>query len=147
MLLGEAQSAKSFMDLINILINNGVGVACAAAVLWLAWYRETKTLPALIATFESANKRNSDAMSAMTEGMQKGFTDRNQRALDAFTTIVREEREVYQRWHEENRGRLEHLATEVKENRHMIREMVHEIRLKNQIPSMPRPTPVKSDLP
>jgi len=33
------------------LLNFGIGGAMAAAVLWWAWYRETKTLPALMDLF------------------------------------------------------------------------------------------------
>lgn len=124
------------MDILTILINNGVGVACAAAMLWLAWYRETKTIPAMMRTFSDAQQRGTETLTELSKGMQEGFAERSQNTLNTFTQLVREERQVYQQWHEDNRGRIDNLAVEVKENRHLLRNLVQEFKLRNEVISL-----------
>lgn len=121
---------------VTILANNGIGVVCAIAVLWLAWYRETKTLPALMATFAK-----------IQDDVQIQFNDRNSKSLDTFSILVREERQIYQRWHEENLRRLEKLLDEGKDQRHLVRNLAHQLGLQQAVQQeLDRErTPVPSD--
>ncbi len=43
------------------------------------------------------------------------------------------EREVCQKWHEENRGRLEMLLAGQKESRHAVNNLAHELGMKKAI--------------
>lgn len=38
-------------ELLTVLANNGIGVVCAIAVLWLGWYSLTKAFPRMLETF------------------------------------------------------------------------------------------------
>ncbi len=94
------------MDLagaVSMVATNGIGVACAALVVWLAWYRETRTIPAMMDHFAESQNQN-----------VKAFAAAQKLALENFATMVREERANYERWHTENRARLDALATELR---------------------------------
>lgn len=71
-----------FNQLITLIVTNGTGAICSAFVVWLCWYRETKTTPQMI---------------------------------EAFTLSITASREHYQKWHEENRDRLETIQGELRE--------------------------------
>jgi len=127
-------------EILTILINNGIGVACAAAVLWFAWYRETKTIPAILSrydavlkTFEEMHQRGVETQGHTHETMQAAFASRNAKSLEVFTQLVREERTNYQRWHEENRQRLEEMSHEIRDNRHLIHNFAHQLGLKQAL--------------
>jgi hypothetical protein len=92
-----------FNQLITALATNGIGAVCAAAVLWLAWFRETKTIPKMMETFSEVQ----------------------QKAMDTATALAREERQVCQKWHEENRANLIGLLEEMRENKHFLRDLAH----------------------
>lgn len=109
-------------QLITAVITNGIGAVCAAAVLWFAYYRETKTIPDMIKAFTEAQ-----------QGAQSSFDARNNKVVDTFAGLIREERSVYQRWHDENRTRLEKLAEETKENRHYIRDLANQVGLRQAV--------------
>ena len=109
-------------DFISIIINNGIGVGCAAAVLWLAWYRETKTLPYIMRT-----------MSDTHEQSQIHFNTRHTTSLDTFSTLIREERQLFQQWHQENRSHLDRLTEEVKENRHLMKNLSHQLGMQKAV--------------
>lgn len=117
-------------SIFSILINNGIGVACAAAVLWLSWYRETKTIPSILKTFESAHQHSMETLKRTQQEMHAAFAERNAKSLEVFTQLVREERTNYQRWHEENRQRLDAMAEEVRDNRHLIKNLAHQLSLR-----------------
>jgi hypothetical protein len=108
--------------LINAVINNGIGVGCAMAVLWFAWYRETKTIPDMVATFAATLKL-----------VQESHDTRNNKSLDLFSNLVREERNIYQRWHEENRGKLDGMIEDLREQRHAIRNLANDLNLKSAV--------------
>ena len=76
-LLAVEGEVMDFNTLLTAILTNGIGAACAAAVLYLSWYRETKTLPSLV-----------DA-----------FTKTNDKALQVYSDISKEERTTCQRWH------------------------------------------------
>jgi gas vesicle protein len=114
-----------FNTLITALVTNGIGAVCAAAVLWFAWYRETRTIPAMMKTF-------ADSMQAT----QVSFEARNEKVVDAFSAVHREQQQTFaeqataerttcQKWHEENRHMLTQVLQETKENRHYIRDLAH----------------------
>lgn len=84
-------------DFVKIAVNNGIGFTCAIFVMWVSWYRETKTLPKI---------------------------------LDNFTQLTREERSNYQRWHEENRDRLDRIIADQREQRHYSKNLAHLIGMK-----------------
>lgn len=69
-------------QIVTVVITNGTGAICSAFVIWLCWYRETKTTPQMI---------------------------------EAFTKSIGETRECYQRWHDENRERLETIQFQLQE--------------------------------
>lgn len=100
-----------FNALITAIMTNGIGGVCAAAVLWFAYYRETKTIPKMLDTFQ---------------GMQA-------KAIETFAQLTREERAIYQIWHNENRARLDQLVIEARETRHYLRDMAHAMGLKRAV--------------
>ena len=109
-------------ELITALVTNGIGVVCAAAVLWFAWYRETRTLPALIKSFTDAHAAS-----------QQSFESRNNKVVDTFARVIADERATCQKWHEENRERLDKLAAESRETRHYIRDLAHQIGMRKAV--------------
>lgn len=111
-----------FNQLLTALATNSIGAACAAAVLWFAYYRETKTLPALMQTFTDAHLAN-----------VASFEGRTDKLLDTFANVMREERAVCQKWHEENRQGLSQLLAEVKEQRHLILNLSFQAGLQKQV--------------
>jgi hypothetical protein len=119
---GRAIDPTSF---ITAIITNGIGVVCCAVVLWFMYYRETKTIPALMQTFTETlagiQKENGKSLSLA----QESFERRNKALLDTFGTMSREERQTCQRWHEENREDLRTILQEQKETRHYIRNLAH----------------------
>ena len=100
-----------FNQLITALITNGIGAVCAAAVLWFSWHRETKSIPKMMDTFASTLDK----------------------AMTTFAGVIHEEREVCQRWHEENRQRLDQILVETKENRHYLRDLAHQVGLRKAV--------------
>jgi hypothetical protein len=110
---------------ITAIITNGIGVVCCAVVLWFMYYRETKTIPALMQTFTETlagiQKENGKSLSLA----QESFERRNKALLDTFGTMSREERQTCQKWHEENREALVQILQETKENRHYIRDLAN----------------------
>lgn len=117
-------------QLVTAIVTNGIGAVCAAAVLWLAYYRETKTIPKMLETFTGA----------MTAA-QVSFEARNTKVVDTFAQMAREERTNYQRWHEETMARLTQIMTELqqtrlqmaaemRENRHYLRNLANQLGLR-----------------
>ena len=107
-----------FNALLTAVLTNGIGAACAAAVLYLSWYRETKTLPALV----------------------DSFTKTHEKALLVFTDISKEERAVCQKWHEnnlaqhkENRDVNQQVMAELKEQRHLLYNLLNQLGLKKAV--------------
>ncbi len=100
-----------FNTLLTAIFTNGIGATCAAAVLWFSWYRETRTIPDLM----------------------KSFSTVNEKALTTFADMLREERTVCQKWHEENRERLDQLMLEQKEHRHWLRDLAHQLGVKQAL--------------
>jgi dimeric dUTPase (all-alpha-NTP-PPase superfamily) len=100
-------------------------VVCCAVVLWFMYYRETKTIPALMQTFTETiagiQKDNSKSLTLA----QESFERRNKALLDTFSEMSREERQTCQRWHEENRDELRTILQEQKDTRHYIRNLAH----------------------
>jgi hypothetical protein len=129
---------------LNILMNNGIGAGCAAAVLLLSWYRETKTIPAMVEAFNQAHLRGVEQLNETQRLLQSSFAERNAKALDTFSVLVREERQVYQKWHEENRDRLDKLMDDLKESRHLTRNLAHQLGLQQAVDAdMKRDKPAK----
>ncbi len=116
-------------QLLTVLLNNGIGVACAGAVLWFAWHRETHTIPNLTKAFTDSQKVFTDAIT----DLQDKFEQRNVKIMEVFTELVREERQNYERWHTENRERLDKLLGELKENRHYTRDLANQIGLRHAV--------------
>jgi gas vesicle protein len=89
------------------------------------YYRETKTIPALMQTFTETiagiQKDNSKSLTLA----QESFERRNKALLDTFSEMSREERQTCQRWHEENRDELRGILQEQKDTRHYIRDLAH----------------------
>jgi hypothetical protein len=104
------------------IVNNGFGPVCAAAILIFAWLRETKTIPKMMETFQAVNKET-----------QEAFSKRNDDALQTFATLTREERTTYQKWHEENRDRLDRMFLEQKEGRHIMLNLAHQLGLRQAV--------------
>lgn len=117
------------MDLTTIIVNNGVGVACAVAVLWFAWWRETHTIPNLTNAFTSSQKMFTDGLTLL----QDKFSERNTKMLETFTQLVREERQGYERWHVENREKLDNLLTEIRDNKHYMRDLANQLGLRRAV--------------
>ena len=122
-----------FNQLITAVITNGIGACCAAAILWFAYYRETKTLPELIRAFSTTQKETTIAFTTTQKDSQESFEARNNKIVDAFTTLIREERTVYQRWHEDNRTRLEAINKETREVRHAVLNLSQQIGLRQAV--------------
>lgn len=114
-----------FNTLLTALVTNGVGGVCAAAVLWFAYYRETRTIPELMRTF-------TDAQTVVISS----FEGRNDKIMETFATVMREERSVCQKWHEENRQGLTQLLAEMKDQRHLIRDLAHQAGLQKAVEAM-----------
>ena len=108
--------------LITAMVTNGIGAVCAAAVLWFAWHRETKTIPHMMGTFSKA-----------LETAQSAFIDRNDKALETFAQLTREERTLYQKWHDENRDRLDRILVENKEHSHYLSNLAHSLGLRQAL--------------
>jgi gas vesicle protein len=110
---------------ITAVITNGIGVVCCAVLLWLIYYRETKTIPTLMTTFSETlamiQKDNSKSLTLA----QESFERRNKALLETFSAMGREERATCQQWHEENRQDLREIKQEQKESRHYIRDLAH----------------------
>lgn len=124
----------------QVLLNNGIGAGCALAMLWLLWYRETKTFPSLTNTFTTAINAMKDAceggleaVRATAQQMQESFADRNNKALEVFQQMVHEERTTYQRYHDENRNKLDTLSQEVRNNRHMMNNLGQQLGLRQAL--------------
>lgn len=133
-----------FNTLLTAIATNGIGAACAAAVLWFAWFRETKTIPAMMDTFtrsntatlESFEKREKRLIESHNDQHEKTLASHERReakALELFGTLVREERTLYQRWHEENRDRLDAVFSEIKELRHFGRDLANQLGLRKAV--------------
>lgn len=108
-----------FNQLLNALATNGIGAACAAAVLWFAWYRETKTIPKMI-----------DAFAAIETQAIASFEARNSKTMDTFAMIIKEERQICQKWHEEDRGLLQDVLSDLREQRHHLANMANAVGLR-----------------
>ncbi len=107
-----------FTTLLTGIMTNGIGAVCVAAVLWFAWLRETKTIPEMLRSFEV----------------------RNDKAIDTFASLIREERAsrreediIHQMRHEENRILLEKIIAEIKEGRHLTLNLAHALRLRQAV--------------
>lgn len=109
-------------ELITALATNGIGLVCAAAVLWFAYYRETITIPAMIKTF-------SDTQTSA----QQSFETRNAKVVDSFTALVREERASCERQHAESRDRLDKILAEMKEQRHYLLNLTNVLGLRQAV--------------
>lgn len=125
-------------ELITALATNGIGLVCAAAVLWFAWYRETKTIPTLMATFTASLADIQKQNSAAVAQIEQSFENRHKLTLDTFTTLTREERITCQKWHEENRVKLDQVLGETKENRHYIRGLAHQLNIARAVEEQER---------
>jgi hypothetical protein len=123
---------------ITALVTNGIGVVCCAVVLWFMYYRETKTIPALMSTFTAAvsdiQKQNSGNLNVA----QESFERRNKALLDTFSMLTREERQTCQKWHEENREVLTAILSEIKENRHLVRNLANVAGLQKAVEEVDR---------
>lgn len=110
------------MQFTTAIVTNGIGAVCAAAVLWFAYYRETRTIPQMMAAFTTS-----------LTAAQAAFEARNNRVIDTFADQMSQERAVCQKWHEENRQKSEQILLETKENRHLIRDLAHVAGLRKAI--------------
>jgi gas vesicle protein len=116
-------------ELVTAIATNGIGLVCAAAVLWFAYYRETKTIPLMMGTFNQSLKQFSDSVGVM----QDAFTERNRDTLKTFSDQMTAERTTCQKWHEENRQAWMQVMTETKENRHLIRNLGNQLGLRSAV--------------
>jgi hypothetical protein len=119
----------SFPELVTAIATNGIGLICAAAVLWFAYYRETRTIPDMMRTFTASMERANTS-----------FEHRNQGVLETFALAIKDERQTCERWHIENlkqhdqqRDRMDQMLLEQKENRHLIRELSHQLGLRQAL--------------
>lgn len=126
--------------LIEVIINNGIGVGCAIVILLVFYFRETKTIPIMFKNFsdglhviENSQHSGIEALKDLVRDIEKNNSDRSNRALEVFQQMVSEERSNYQRWHEENRGVISGLTNEIKENRHAIKNIAHEFGMKRAV--------------
>ena len=69
--------------LVTAIFTNGIGVVCAAAVLWFAYYRETKTIPLMMQTFDRSLQQFTETVGLM----QNSFGERNKQNLDTWCNI------------------------------------------------------------
>jgi hypothetical protein len=95
--------------------NGGVLVVIAALFILLAYYRETRTIPNMLATFSADAKSTRDT-----------HTEQLRELIIAFENQMKVERETGQKWHEENRRDNSQVLFEMKEQRHYIRDLAHE---------------------
>lgn len=119
--------------MITAVVTNGIGAVCAAAVLWFAYYRETKTIPALMQTFAEAHSRSLETFALAQRSANESYEGRQGKLLDTFARVNSEERATCQKWHEENRESLMRIAAETRENRHYIRDLAHQIGLRRAV--------------
>jgi deoxyribodipyrimidine photolyase len=119
-----------FNTLLTAVITNGIGAACAAAVLWFSWHRETKTLPEMVRSFTATIKELAEKLEKKNTEMLTAFETRNDKLLELAVDLSREERTIYQRSHDENRARLEGIVADLKEQRHFINNLAHQAGLK-----------------
>jgi hypothetical protein len=122
-----------FNTLLTAMFTNGIGAACAAAVLYFGWWRETRTIPQMLETFGKAHANGLAAFTRSQDSLQTSFQARNDKALEVFSLLVREERAIYQKWHDENRGRLDKIMDELKEQRHYTRDLAHQMGLRQAV--------------
>lgn len=120
-------------EILTIAVNNGIGVACAAAVLMFAWFRETRTIPGMIAAFTKSQEAQQKAFTEVQALTAASFESRNDKLLAAFTEAVREQRAVDERHHGENRDRLDKNTSEIRELRHDVREVSNQIGLRKAV--------------
>ncbi len=120
-LLGQGYTVD-LTTILTAIVTNGIGAVCAAAVIFLSWHRETKTIPDMVKTF-------SDTLGAV----QAGFELRNNKTLELFATLVREERQLYQKWHDEDRDRLDHIIIDLKEQRHYLNNVANQLGLRKAV--------------
>lgn len=116
------------MDLTQIVAavaTNGVGVVAVAAVLWFAYYRETKTIPTLVQSFNGANQAALEAFAQANKEANSSFEARQANVIAAFTDVAKQERALCQLWHQEHMAKLEQVLTETKEHRHQLRDLIN----------------------
>jgi hypothetical protein len=93
------------------------------------YYRETKTLPALMTTFTETlaaiQKENGKNLTLA----QESFERRNKALLDTFGAMHAEDRQTCQKMHGENREDLREIKHEQKETRHYIRNLANVVGL------------------
>ncbi len=111
-----------FPSLAAALLTNSIGAACAGAILWLVYWRETKATPKMI-----------EAFAKLAADSQLQFATRQAELLKTFADLSREERTNYQKWHEENRSRLDMILVGQKEGRHTVNNLAHELGMKKAI--------------
>jgi hypothetical protein len=114
----DKKGVMDFNVFITAIVTNGIGIVCAAAMIWLSYYRETVTIPKMLTQFSMIQDK----------------------ALETMLTLTREERISCQKWHDENRdchqqtnNRLGTLSGEIRENRHDIRNLANALHLRQAI--------------
>lgn len=139
--------------LAEIVVNNGIGVGCALMMLWLLWFRETKSIPALFDSFDKARSASTEShrqdleaaikahqqdlalLQEMHKKLQDTFADRNEKTLGTIAKMVGDSMANYQKWHEENRDRLDELAQEIRHNRHLLKGLINHSTMNHNPPS------------
>lgn len=125
-----------FNQLITAIVTNGIGAVCAAAVVWLSYFRETRTIPKMLETFAQVQKEMTDSQSRAAKetsemyaksmsNMADKFASCQKETMDLSLSLVREERSICQKWHEENRAALNVLLQETRENKHYLADLAH----------------------
>ncbi len=90
-------------------------------------------ISALSATYSETLKQSVDSFKQNSELLQQTFSDRNDKALGTFETTVNEERKFSLRWHEENVDRLNRLAGDGKELRHLVANLADALHLRQAV--------------
>lgn len=105
--------------------NTGVLVVIAALFIWFAYYRETKTIPQMMAAFTAGAKESRESFEKQQCAARESCEKQHTELVKSFETQMDREREVCQKWHEENRQGNTQVLNEIKEQRHFIRNLAH----------------------
>lgn len=88
---------------------------------------------AAIAVKDADIKSMIETFSKSLHVAQASFEARNNKALEVVAAVGREERAIYQTWHEENRGRIDQLLLEMRELRHFQKNLSHQLGLQKAV--------------
>ena len=107
-------------------VTAAASVGLLGPVLYWLCYKHLPSKDIQMRDFMEAKDRQLTAAMVANESSQN-------RLLETFTAVVREERQVCQRWHEENAAVLAQILQETKENRHTIKDMMHQLNLSRAV--------------